>query len=252
MLPAEDDGGLPPSSSSPAPGVVDNASTTTPLVEFLPGTPLLWEGSGLRRRDVYAVDFARWGDPRTRLLDGEAWEQARPDVLTALRLQDPVDAHPSDLAARLDTAYTVLAVRIQPPEATSGAAPLRLETGPDESIRIHQSWLEAVPEPDTLIALRDTVERMLPRVDLPDVLLEVNAWTGYLDDFTHLGMTGQASGSRLADLATSMAAVLVAEGCNLGFAPMIKHGHPSLSRRRFSHVTQNYLRSDTLTATSAR
>lgn len=206
----------------------------------------------LRRRDVYAVDSARWGDPRARLLDGEAWEQARPDVLTALRLQDPVDAHLSELAARLDAAYTALAARIQPADATSGASSLRLETGPDGRTRIHQSRLEAVPEPDTLTALRDTVERMLPRVDLPDVLLEVNAWTGYLDDFTHMGMTGQASGSRLADLATSMAAVLIAEGCNLGFAPVIKHGHPALSRRRLSHVAQNYLRSDTLAAANAR
>lgn len=100
--------------------------------------------------------------------------------------------------------------------------------------------------------LRDTVERMLPRVDLPEVLLEVNAWTGYLDDFSHLGMTGQVSGSRLADLATLMAAVLVAQGCNLGLAPVIKHGHPALSRRRLSHVAQNYLRSETLAAANAR
>ncbi|MEO8222646.1 MAG: Tn3 family transposase [Specibacter sp.] len=206
----------------------------------------------LRRRDLYAVDSLRWGDPRARLLDGEAWEQARPEVLTALRLQDPVDTHLGNLAARLDTAYTDLAARILPAETTSSTVPIRLEKGPDGRTRVHQSRLEAVPEPETLTVLRDTVERMLPRVDLPDVLLEVNAWTGYLDDFTHLGMTEQASGSRLTDLATSMAAVLVAEGCNLGFAPVIKHGHPALSRRRLSHVAQNYLRSDTLVAANAR
>lgn len=206
----------------------------------------------LRRRDLYAVGSLRWGDPRARLLDGEAWDQARPDVLTALRLQDPVDTNLSNLAARLDTAYTDLAARILAAETTSSATPIRLETGSDGRTRVHQSRLEAVPEPEKLTVLRDTVERMLPRVDLPDVLLEVNAWTGYLDDFTHLGMAEQASGSRLADLATSMAAVLVAEGCNLGFAPVIKHGHPALSRRRLSHVAQNYLRSDTLAAANAR
>ncbi len=123
-----------------------------------------------------------------------------PSLLTALRLQDPVDAHLSDLAARMDTAYKGLAARIRPAEATLGTAPLRLENGPDGRTRVHQSRLEAVPEPDTLTALRDTVNRMLPRVDLPDVLLEVHAWTGYLNDFTHMGMTRQASGSRLADL----------------------------------------------------
>jgi len=30
------------------------------------------------------------------------------------------------------------------------------------------------------------IERMLPRVDLPEVLLEVHAWTGFLDEFTHV------------------------------------------------------------------
>lgn len=34
------------------------------------------------------------------------------------------------------------------------------------------------------------------------------------------------AGSRMRDLATSMAAVLVAQGCNLGFAPIVKPGHP--------------------------
>lgn len=225
-------------------GDVDHRAYTLCVLESL--------HRALRRRDVYAVGSVRWGDPRARLLDGQAWEQARPDVLTALQLHDPVDTHLSGLAARLDTAYTGLAARIRPAEATSGTAPIRLETGADGRTRVHQSRLEAVPEPDTLTVLRDTVERMLPRVDLPDVLLEVNAWTGYLNDFTHMGMTGQTSGSRLADLATSMAAVLVAEGCNLGFAPVIKHGHPALSRRRLSHMAQNYLRSDTLAAANAR
>lgn len=49
-----------------------------------------------------------------------------------------------------------------------------------------------------------------------------------------------------------MAAVPVAGGCNLGFAPVIKHGHGALSPRRLSHVAQNYLRSDTLAAANAR
>lgn len=95
--------------------------------------------------------------------------------------------------------------------------------------------------------LWDTLERMLPWVDLPDLLLEVNARTGYLNDFSHMGMTGQVPGYRLADLAMSLAA----EGCSLGIAPAIKHGHPAFSRCSLSRVAQNYLRSDTLAAANA-
>jgi hypothetical protein len=63
---------------------------------------------------VYALGSTRWGDPRANLLDGPAWEQARPQVLTALRLTDPVTAHLSDLAGRLDAAHLGLAARLGP------------------------------------------------------------------------------------------------------------------------------------------
>jgi TnpA family transposase len=203
---------------------------------------------GLRRRDLFAVGSARWGDPRARLLDGGAWDQARPQVLTALRLTDPVQTHLADLAGRLDAAYTDLAARLGLPGERSADAAVRLEPGADGRMRLHLSRLEAVPEPATLVALRELVARMLPRVDLPEVLLEVDAWNGYLSEFTHVAATG----SRMEDFATSMAAVLVAEGCNLGFAPVVKPGHPALTRDRLSHVAQNYLRTDTLAAANAR
>ena len=61
----------------------------------------------LRRRDVYAVGSTRWGDPRIRLLDGAAWQQSRPQVLTALRLTGDADTYLADLADRLDTARAV-------------------------------------------------------------------------------------------------------------------------------------------------
>ncbi len=38
----------------------------------------------LRRRDVYAADSARWGDPRARLLDGEAWDRPVPSHRAAI------------------------------------------------------------------------------------------------------------------------------------------------------------------------
>lgn len=54
------------------------------------------------------------------------------------------------------------------------------------------------------------------------------------------------------DLPTSVAALLVAEACNVGLTPVIKPGVPALTRARLSHVDQNYLRADTHSAASAR
>jgi TnpA family transposase len=108
--------------------------------------------------------------------------------------------------------------------------------------------LQAEPEPPSLVALRDLVARMLPRVDLPELLLEVHGWTGYLDEFAHLS---QAT-ARMDDLPVSVAAVLVAEACNVGFRPVVKANVPALTRNRLSHVDQNYLRIDNIRPANAR
>ena len=230
-----------PDTASDAP--VDHRAYTLCVLESL--------HRALRRRDVYADGSLRWGDPRERLLTGQTWENARPAVLTALQLTDPFDTHVNGLAARLDAAYLGIAGRVT--DATGAEdSPIAVRIGSDGRTRVHLSKLKPVLEPDTLVELRSRVEQMMPRVDLPDILLEVHAWTGYLSDFAHLNLTETMSGSRLNDLAISMAAVLIAEGCNLGFAPVMKHGHPALNRRRLSHVAQNYLRAETLKAANAR
>ncbi len=88
---------------------------------------------------------------------------------------------------------------------------------------------------------------MMPRVDLPELILEVHAWTGCLDAYTHLS----EANARMDDLALSVAACLVAEACNLGYTPVINRGHPALTRRRLSNVDQNYVRAETHRAANA-
>lgn len=82
------------------------------------------------------------------------------------------------MAGRLDAPYTGLAARLGPPGERLKDAVVRLEPGADGRVRLHLARLEASDEPPTLAALRELVARMLPRVDLPEVLLEVDAWTG--------------------------------------------------------------------------
>lgn len=89
---------------------------------------------------------------------------------------------------------------------------------------------------------------MLPRVDLPDVLLEVHAWTGFLSQFTHVS----ESAARMEQLDVSVAAVLIAEACNVGLTPVVSETSPALTRGRLTHVDQNYVRADTLQAANAR
>ena len=56
--------------------------------------------------------------------------------------------------------------------------------------------LDGLEDPPSLVELRTLTERMLPQVDLPELLVEVNAWTGLADAFTHVSETR----SRIPDL----------------------------------------------------
>ena len=170
----------------------------------------------LRRRDVFAAGSVRWGDPRAQLLSGEEWEAAKPQALAALRLEEPASVHLAALGRTLDVGVAGPGGAARRGRAGRQHAQVRLEPDADGRVRIRVSPLEAVPEPPSLVALRDLTARMLPRVDLPELLLEVDAWTGFTSEFTHLA----ESGTRMEDLAVSACAVLVAEGCNIGFTPV--------------------------------
>jgi Tn3 transposase DDE domain-containing protein len=73
--------------------------------------------------------------------------------------------------------------------------------------------LDKLDEPQSLVRLRDEIARRLPRVDLPEILLEVAARTDFAAKFTHVSERE----SRVDDLTISICAVLLAEACNIGF-----------------------------------
>ncbi len=98
--------------------------------------------------------------------------------------------------------------------------------------------LDKVEEPESLQLLRHSVARRQPLVDLPELLLEIQARTGFASEFSHIS----EARSRLDDLPTSICAVLLAEACNVGLTPMARKGIPALERDRLLYVQQNYIR----------
>ena len=96
--------------------------------------------------------------------------------------------------------------------------------------------------------LRSRTAAMLPRVDLPEVILEVMSWAPELAE----AFTPVSGGrSRLDDLPVWVAACLAAHAMNIGYRPVAKKGVPALERARLSHVFQNYVRPETLAAANA-
>lgn len=199
----------------------------------------------LMRRDVFASPSHRWSDPRARLLDGSEWEAVREDVLAGLSLDMPVEEHLAELVRGLDAGWKLLAERL----AEAGpAAKVSIETTDGGLVKLNVAGLGALGEPKSLAWLRGRVEKMLPKIDLPDLLFEVHAWTGFLDAFVHLG----DGTTRMKDLTTSVVALLVSEACNIGLTPVVNPNHEALTRSRLVHVDQYYLRADTIAAANAK
>lgn len=195
----------------------------------------------LRRRDVFVSPSLRWSDPRAKLLQGDAWASARPTVCRTLDLQATPQQELEALRRQLNEAYCRTADNLP----TNAAVRIEQVEGRDTLVL---SGLDKLEEPPSLIALREQVNEMLPRVDLPEALLEVQARTGFADEFTHLS----EGNARVEDLSTSICAVLIAEACNIGLEPLVRPDVPALTLGRMSWVQQNYIRMDTLIRANAR
>ncbi|WIK11669.1 Tn3 family transposase (plasmid) [Klebsiella pneumoniae] len=108
--------------------------------------------------------------------------------------------------------------------------------------------LASLDEPDSLKRLSKMISDLLPPVDLTELLLEINAHTGFADEFFH---ASEAS-ARVDDLPVSISAVLMAEACNIGLEPLIRSNVPALTRHRLNWTKANYLRAETITSANAR
>jgi TnpA family transposase len=196
--------------------------------------------TALRRRDLFVTPSLRYADARSGLLSGTAWEAARPMICRSLGHTLSADDTLAALSQQLDATYRTVAAKLP----TNLAARIETREGKEELVL---TGLEKVAEPPSLIRLCEAVNARLPRVDLPELLLEIATHTGFAAKFTHVSERE----SQVSDLTTSICAVLVAEACNIGLEPLVRNDVPALRRSRLSWVTQHFLRSETLTAANA-
>ena len=110
------------------------------------------------------------------------------------------------------------------------------------------SPLDRIERPSSLVALQSAVSARLPKIDLPDVMLEIAARSGFADAFSHV----TERHSRIEDFATSLCGGLIAQACNIGFEPLVRSEQPALSRARLSWVSQNFIRPDTIAMANSR
>ncbi len=192
----------------------------------------------LKRREIWADASTRWRSPQAQLLDGTVWAARRGDVLTALGLPGAPEELLAEHAATLEAAYREVTARL----AVNPGVTV------DDEGKVHLAGLKAVEEPPSLTDLRRRTTAMLPRVDLPEVILEVMSWAPEVAQ----AFTPVSGGRiRMEGLPVSVAACLAAHAMNVGYRPVAKKGVPELERSRLSHVFQNYFRPETLAVANA-
>lgn len=194
----------------------------------------------IRRRDVFVAPSIRYADPRIGLLSGAAWEASRSTVCRSLGHALSADETITGLSRQLDETYRTVAGNLP----NNAAARVETTDGLDDLIL---TGLDKVDDPPSLVRLRSEINARMPRVDLPEILLEIAARTDFTSKFTHVSERE----SRATDMITSLCAVLVSEACNIGLEPLVRNDVPALRRARLSWVSQNFIRNETLTDANA-
>ena len=167
----------------------------------------LWSlRSALRAGNVWVAHSRRYANPETYLIPPAEWPRWRPEVIRQT-------GTPSDGPTRLAEREVELADAMAEVE--------RLLARKDSHVRVEKDEivlapLEADPRPASAETLAARITERLPRVDLSEVLMEVDTWTRFSLHFVH---AADATGLRPALLAHFYASVL-AHACNFGIEQM--------------------------------
>lgn len=197
--------------------------------------------TALRRRDVFVSPSWRYADPRIGLLNGDEWLAARPLVCRSLGLTIDAATTLEVMTTELDATWRAVESRLD------DNAAIKLSQTPEGKTELVLGSLDKLEEPESLKKLRSAVADLMPRVDLPEILLEIATCTRFTEAFTHVS----EQKTRTESLVTSLCAVLLGGACNTGLEPLVRRDNPALRRDRLSWISQNYLRDETLTAANA-
>ena len=169
---------------------------------------MLWElRLALRSGDVFVEHARRYADPNTYLIPRQAWPEQRQEA-TRLTFTPPTGK--IRLQER-EAELQALAARVERLHANKNSW-LREEKG---------KWVLTPPEdeerPESAEALEDTIAERLPRLDITDLLIEVDRWTDFSRHFDH---ASAESLSQNEQELKHLYASLLTQGCNFSLVQM--------------------------------
>jgi TnpA family transposase len=186
--------------------------------------------SALRAGRVWVPSSHRHADPSSLLLPEDRWKETKVEFTTTV--ERPVDGT-QQLAALAAEQRQLLEALASERDSTAEA---HLADG--------DVVLDAA-EPGDDGRLRALIEPMLPEVDLPELLIEIDGWTGFTEYLVPLS----GNRRRSADMPCLLYAVILAQATNLGLTGMARASQ--YSYQQLEWAWEQLCREDTLTAASA-
>jgi TnpA family transposase len=189
----------------------------------------------LRSGDVYVHRSRRYASPDTYLMPQAHWQERQEELLAYLGYRDatayPLEEQLNELEANLPLIEHLLAK----------GDDIRL----DEEGELVVTPLKAEELPDSVKQLRAVIDKGLPQVELTDVVVEVDAWTGFSEEL--VGLENAPKGPNHQAL---LYAALLAGACNIPLAEMAQSA--GLDYQSLRWVANNYLREETLKRATVR
>jgi TnpA family transposase len=212
------------------PYVIDNQCATERR-HYYELCALLELRAALRSGDVWLEHSRRYADPETYLISRDRWSEVRSEVSKQIGVSEDTAGRLEEREAELQK----LLPRVDGLLAQSGK--VRIENG-----ELVMSPLEAEAVPETAAGLAALMDERLPRVDLSELLIEVDGWTEFSRCLEHAG----GGEPRSQNLSLHLYASILAQGCNLGLSRMAQIADVSYQQLAWS--TNWYLREETLKA----
>lgn len=184
----------------------------------------------LHSGDVFVSNSRRYADPEGYLIPKTVWSKSREEVCRQLYISaDPyrrINEKIKELEALLPLVSDLLV------DTTDG---IRLEDGILVVPRLH-----ADETPYSTLQLENLISSRLPLVDLPELLMEVNSWTGFSSHLTSIH-DGKAPGESQIN---RVYASLLSNACNIPWADMARSAGINYNDLLWS--IRSYQREDTL------
>ncbi len=193
---------------------------------------VLWElRNALRSGGIWVKNSRRYASLDAYLMPRKEWDSVRVEVCQQLQL-------PESATVRLQKRgqeFEQLVQRVE--HAFEKHDDVRIEEG-----KVVISPLKAEEKPGQLSELEQRIVQRLPRIELTDLLLEVDRWTQFSQHFEHAAGSESQQPNQLIHLYAS----LLSQGCNMALTRMAQC--TGLQHEKLVWYTNWYLREETLRA----